>query len=93
MNIRHANSTNKNQQEIYFLPFFTQKATFFRAWMNPFKNHQTQTVLSFLYHRIDQNIMEYRKDAHRVYSLMVHVISGVKSRQPAFIEGIDIIEA
>ncbi|MBD3213512.1 MAG: hypothetical protein GF311_12970 [Candidatus Lokiarchaeota archaeon] len=30
--------------------------------------------------------MEYRKDAHRVYSLMVHVISGVKSRQPAFIE-------
>ncbi|MBD3216292.1 MAG: IS200/IS605 family transposase, partial [Candidatus Lokiarchaeota archaeon] len=37
--------------------------------------------------------MEYRKDAHRVYSLMVHVIFGVKSRQPVFIEGIDIIEA
>ncbi|MBD3215237.1 MAG: IS200/IS605 family transposase, partial [Candidatus Lokiarchaeota archaeon] len=37
--------------------------------------------------------MEYRKDAHRVYSLMVHLIFGVKSRQPAFIEEIDIIEA
>ncbi|MBD3214467.1 MAG: hypothetical protein GF311_17780 [Candidatus Lokiarchaeota archaeon] len=37
--------------------------------------------------------MEYRKDAHRVYSLMVHLISGVKSRQPVFIERIGIIEA
>ncbi|MBD3213709.1 MAG: hypothetical protein GF311_13955 [Candidatus Lokiarchaeota archaeon] len=37
--------------------------------------------------------MEYRKDAHRIYSLTYPLIFGVKSRQPAFIEGIGIIEA
>ncbi|MBD3214424.1 MAG: IS200/IS605 family transposase, partial [Candidatus Lokiarchaeota archaeon] len=37
--------------------------------------------------------MEYRKDAHRVYSLTYHLIFVVKSRQPVFIEGIGIIEA
>jgi putative transposase len=37
--------------------------------------------------------MVYRKDAHRVYSLTYHLIFVVKSRQPAFIEEIGIIEA
>ena len=37
--------------------------------------------------------MEYRKDPHRVYSLMYHLIFVVKYRQPVFIEEIGIIEA
>ncbi|MBD3213609.1 MAG: IS200/IS605 family transposase, partial [Candidatus Lokiarchaeota archaeon] len=38
-------------------------------------------------------MVEYRKDAHRVYTLTYHLIFVVKSRQPVFIEGIGIIEA
>ena len=37
--------------------------------------------------------MEYRKDPHRVYSLIYHLIFVVKYRQPVFIEEIDIIKA
>ncbi|MFW9987717.1 MAG: IS200/IS605 family transposase [Candidatus Odinarchaeota archaeon] len=37
--------------------------------------------------------MEYRKDPHKVYSLIYHLIFVVKYHQPVFIEEIGIIEA
>lgn len=37
--------------------------------------------------------MEYQKEAHRVFSLIYHLIFVVKYRQPVFIEEIGIIEA
>ena len=37
--------------------------------------------------------MEYRKDPHRIYSLIYHLIFVVKYRQPVFLEEIGIVEA